>query len=963
MKKLSVVVVTFIFIFVMASGVIPAQEKIEKKGLQDFINFLVKNKESLQYESFGSFEHEKWVEVRIYCGKETVKKLKENIGDFNYKEFSYKNGDSNTGTFFLIFQKTSGITGESSPSAAKKIKCPRKINIDVVKVKNENLNEFKYFEKGLKDGGQVSSASPKTFKVTKVFVNVGDKVEKGQILLSFDTSDIDKNISESESSLNDWKITLKKRRNWKVKSPRAEQQAENKALELEKIIEDLKEVKGMAVLASENEGQLLYISESGDTVNEGDIVAKVLNNSVLKVEITGDDVKLFEDIEKVKISFDRIERTFDGKVTEEDGKVIILINNEDFVLNSDDIAKFRMLFKVHKDVVVLDKKSLLNDEVGAYVFVVQKKRAKKVYLKTGVEENGKVIVLSGLIVDDNLIVTKDSCLKDKKKIKFNVPLPKKTVKPEKKVTKIPEKKPPKKKVEKKDTRKKEDIKVEKVKERSEWDDFEGCPSVIRVKIKKLVNENFFGYETIDSFIASGIVDSVVSMVDGSVANVFVSVGESIERGQLLLEFDVDDLETKKAEAQRSLEEWKKILTSVEEWTDRSEKLENELKEKIRKVSLLIPRLNSSILNSKVYSSSEGVVTSVAGIGDIVKEDDSLVKITDNSKVRIPLDVKDPSLYSEDMKVELGVEGLEGKFTGKITSINGKVEVLVSNVNGMLKEGMRVKVNILRTFRDVIVLSKSEFLKDSAGYFAFIVNNERAKKVYLKLGPEKLYRAMINSGLKSGDELIVSGFDCLEDNKRIKVLVYDSTRGKYVVRRKPGVIDVKREKVLKKKFIVGLGGAYNSIADQIFKDVYGPGGMGGLFDIGFVIKNKVELFANVMYMPKTGSTLSVSNVDLKMYSFYVGAKYLFSRGDKALPFLGLAMNSLAVKEKSEEIELDTVYKTSIGFSIIGGIYYEMIPGLELMVDLRYDINKMEVGGGLEDIDFSGLKAMFGIIFRF
>lgn len=966
MKKLNVFIVIFIFIFVMISGVIPAQEKIEKKGLQDFIDFLVKNKESLNYESFGSFEHEKWVEVRVYCGKETKKKLEENISDFNYKEYNYKNGDSNSGTFFIIFGKATKTSEKSSTAKVKKIKCPRKVYVDTKKVKKESLNEFKYFEKGLKDGGQVSSVSPKTFKVTKVFVKKGEKVEKGQILLSFDTSDIDKSISESESSLKDWRITLRKRRGWKVKSPRAEQQAERKISELEEIITGLKEDKEKAVLSSENEGQLLFISESGETVSEGDIVAKVLNNSVLKVEVRDDEKELFENINKVDISFERTDRRYEGKVINEEGNVIILIDNEDFFLNSEDKAKFRVLYKVHEDVIVLEKKNLLKNDLGTYVYIVQKKRAKRVYLKTGISEMGKTIILSGLNVDEELITTKDNCLKDRKKLNFDVTVPKK-IKTEKKVLKKKVKKvATEKKVEKKETVKqegKDEIKVAEVKKKSKWGEFDYCPSVVKVKTKKIKSENFFGYETIDSFIGSGAIENVLSQIGGVVADVFVSAGDKIERGQLFLEFDSNDLETKKVEAQRSLEEWKKVLSNVETWTDRSEKLENELKEKIRKVSLLIPRLNSSILNSKVYSSSDGIVGSIAGKGDKVQEGDILLSVTDNSRIKIPVKVDDPSLYNEDMKVELGVEGLNKKLTGKISKVNGKIEVILSNVRGILEKGKKVKVNILRSFRDTIVLSKNEFLKDSDGYFAYIVNNDKAKKVYLKPGPEKGNLVLIDSGLEAGDELIISGFDCLENNKKIKVLVYDSNKDKFVARSKPGVVDLKRDKVLKKKFIAGIGGAYNSVSDQIFKDVYGAGGMGGMFDIGFVIKNKVELFTNIMYMPKAGSTLSVSKVDLTMYSFYVGAKYLFARGDKALPFIGIAMNRLAVKEDSDEIDLHTAYKDSMGFTVLGGIYYEITPGLDFMVDLRYDINKMEVGGGLEDIDFSGLKAFLGIIFRF
>ena len=75
MKKFLTLLVTTIFILTIVSGPLLAGQNTADMGQEEFVNFLVKNKVILGYESFGTFEHEDWVEVRVYCSDESRKKI------------------------------------------------------------------------------------------------------------------------------------------------------------------------------------------------------------------------------------------------------------------------------------------------------------------------------------------------------------------------------------------------------------------------------------------------------------------------------------------------------------------------------------------------------------------------------------------------------------------------------------------------------------------------------------------------------------------------------------------------------------------------------------------------------------------------------------------------------------------------------------------------------------------------
>ncbi len=96
---------------------------------------------------------------------------------------------------------------------------------------------------------------------------------------------------------------------------------------------------------------------------------------------------------------------------------------------------------------------------------------------------------------------------------------------------------------------------------------------------------------------------------------------------------------------------------------------------------------------------------------------------------------------------------------------------------------------------------------------------------------------------------------------------------------------------------------------------------------------------------------------------LGAKYLINWTGKFLPYIGVAMNSIAVKEKSAELDLETSFRTSIGFSGIGGFYYKLKENMNIKFDIRYDVNKMKVEEFDSELDFSGIKVALGLVLRF
>jgi len=965
MRKTWVLPLAMMFIFSMFFGVLLVGQDVSGQEYEDFIDFLVKNKVILKYESFGTFEHENLIEVRVYCSDESRKKIEENISEFNCKEYRYKSADYGTGTLFVLFLKKGSSEKKvlKATKLGKKKKCPRKVFVEFKRIKRAPLSEYKYFEKGILDGGKSIMVSKVGGEVAKVFLSSGDKVEEGDILLNFDSLKHEKQIKETETLLAGWRIKLKKRKQWKVRSARAELQAENKIKEIEIKLEEFKAMKEESVLVADKSGQIVDVVKSGTVLSVGDKVATILDNSTMKMIFSGDDANLISKFDQLSVKFDGVDEVRIGKVKNVNGKVVVSFDNSDLKLSSKNLAKFRVLLKTHESVITLDKSLIKKDVFGNYVFLVRKKRAIKVVVKTGLEGDGKVMILSGLNEGDKIITTNDDCLHNKKRIKFNAPEPAKKIikKTDNTDERVIKREKSARKIIKREEKPVVSNTVRFMKKKG-WSDFENCPSTVKVKTRVVKRDVFSGYEVFNSVVVSGTVETINSEIDGFVSVANASVGSDVSRGQLLITFDTDNMKMKLGNARSSLDEWKKLLSNIESWEERSENLENELKEKIRNISLLIPKLSNMISNPNIYSPIDGIVVSTVRSGDSIKNGNTLLKIKDNSRVNIPINTANISNYSEGFKVKATFEGLSNEFNGKLKISNGKIHVVVNNYSNVLKAGMKAKVNILREYRNVIVANKSEILRDSYGYYAYVSKNRKAKRVSLITGADKGSKIMILSGLKDGDEQIITGFDCIDNGKRIRVEYYDSTSGKYVVRRTEREKIAFSNRVIKKKMAAGIGFGYYSVTDDLFSGIYGSGIISGVFDISFNVFDRVELFVNAWYISKSGSTDAIKEVNLSMYSFYIGGKYIFGK-DKILPFIGIALNSLAVKEESKELELDTSFRTSVGFSGIGGFYYRFKENINLKFDIRYDFNKMKIEEFDSELDFSGIKVALGVVFRF
>jgi len=174
-------------------------------------------------------------------------------------------------------------------------------------------------------------------------------------------------------------------------------------------------------------------------------------------------------------------------------------------------------------------------------------------------------------------------------------------------------------------------------------------------------------------------------------------------------------------------------------------------------------------------------------GETVSPGVPMVRLIANDQVKVVTGV--PARYSEVVQPgdtarvwfdTVDSDTLKGKITFVGSSIDPsartfRTETVLPNTGHRYKVDMVANIRLQTMRRPGVLMAGEEFLYEkNGGYIVYIVgkNDEGetvAKEQPVKLGPSYNNRAILQEGVKPGDELITVGSSFLKDNMRIKIV--------------------------------------------------------------------------------------------------------------------------------------------------------------------------------------------------
>ncbi len=282
--------------------------------------------------------------------------------------------------------------------------------------------------------------------------------------------------------------------------------------------------------------------------------------------------------------------------------------------------------------------------------------------------------------------------------------------------------------------------------------------------------------------------TIQSETTASVAKVLVREGETVKKGQLIVQLATQDAESRLRQAEAALASAKAesiLATAIKERNEQLHKdnyiSDIEYKrglaeaaargENVKAQMSLVDIARKGVSNTVIMSPMSGIVSKRhIQAGQVVAMNSPLLDIVDLSQLELVATITPQHVAALKIgqEVEFNVQGFSQQFTGKVSRINPVADAgtravtfyaSVNNAQSLLKSGLFVQGNLaLGAAQSGLVVPQVavRYDQDKTAYL-WIVEQQKVVKRPVVLGTQdaKSGLVLINQGVKVGDKVVLA----------------------------------------------------------------------------------------------------------------------------------------------------------------------------------------------------------------
>jgi RND family efflux transporter MFP subunit len=338
-------------------------------------------------------------------------------------------------------------------------------------------------------------------------------------------------------------------------------------------------------------------------------------------------------------------------------------------------------------------------------------------------------------------------------------------------------------------------------------------SPIAVKVAKVTRTDLEKNYNTSGQIEASSEATIAPKVSGRVAEVNVKLGDRVKKGQVL--FRVEDKEAQNqltqskadlAIAKTSYDSAAQALKDARSNYDRYQTLnesgavaksdfeqatttlvnaEISLEKALQQVDQAQATLSNAqddLNDYSVTAPGDGFVGVVnVEIGEMVSSqtDAAIIVSIDTVKVKASVPESVVNTIKKGSKVPVIINSLNKSVEGTVTAVSPRAdsttmgypaEIALSNPSGEIKPGMAAKIGLSTgTLKGVIALPVDAVIEKDGQHVVYIVENNKAREVFVETGESNDSRIEITKGLKEGQSVITEGNKLLSDGQQVKVV--------------------------------------------------------------------------------------------------------------------------------------------------------------------------------------------------
>jgi membrane fusion protein (multidrug efflux system) len=278
---------------------------------------------------------------------------------------------------------------------------------------------------------------------------------------------------------------------------------------------------------------------------------------------------------------------------------------------------------------------------------------------------------------------------------------------------------------------------------------------------------------------------ITSKVSNRVTAIRFREGQQVKAGDVLVEFDSQQVRATLAEAEAALSDSRsQYKRSRELYTTKAlseaqlDQIEATLKANEARVAGAQAQLNDTIIRAP-FDGRVGLRN--ISVGSYVSPGTVITTLDDTSIIKLDFSLPEVFLASLQEGLEISARTAaypDAEFRGKVTSIDSRVDPVsrsitvrahIDNKDGRLRPGMFMTVRVMRDEQPTLMVPEEAIVPEGSKRFVFVVRDGKAVRTEVVTGRRRPGEVEAVSGLEEGDVVVIEGTQKIRDGVAVKAV--------------------------------------------------------------------------------------------------------------------------------------------------------------------------------------------------
>jgi membrane fusion protein (multidrug efflux system) len=293
----------------------------------------------------------------------------------------------------------------------------------------------------------------------------------------------------------------------------------------------------------------------------------------------------------------------------------------------------------------------------------------------------------------------------------------------------------------------------------------------------------FQVEALGTTRANESVD-VTAKVVNQVTAVRFEEGQQVNRGQVLVELDGEQVRADLAAAEAALAESRSqyqrsrdLYTTKVLSDSQIEQIEAAYKADEARVAAARARVNDTVIRAP-FSGRVGLRR--VSVGGLISPGTVITTLDDTSTIKLDFTVPETYLTVVVPGLDITARSVaypDTNFSGTVSSIDSRVDpatrsitvrALLPNRSGLLKPGMFLTTRLSRGAVDALLVPEQALVPEGGQMFVFVVRDGTAEKRRIQIGQRRVGEVQVVEGLSAGELIVTEGTQKLRDGAPVEL---------------------------------------------------------------------------------------------------------------------------------------------------------------------------------------------------